>query len=397
MQPVINATGTLIHTNLGRVPLGKKLLEKLNYELSSYTAVEYSIKNQCRGHRSKGLKNAICSITGAERSTVVNNNAAAVFLILKTLADGGEVLISRGELIEIGGSFRIPDIMESSGATMVEVGSTNCTRLEDYEAAITDKTALIFKAHHSNFLLQGHVEEVGVKELVSLAKKYSIPLYYDLGSGLIAKFKQLATVEEMTVPEALSLGVDILSFSTDKLFGGPQGGIIAGREELVAQCEENPLMRILRVGKETITALQFLSTAYMQENMLEEASPLFRMLNSSSDIVYRRAKLLQQRIARKVKECTYVVENRAQVGGGTLPNFFISSFALKIAPDFKNVREREAFAEDLYEMLHSLDVPIIPILKEGYIFLDCLTIFDEQVFYVSDAVIEVLSRRQLGL
>lgn len=393
MQPVINATGTLIHTNLGRSPLGEKLLEQLKKELSTYTTVEYSLAKQRRGHRSNHLKETLKELTGAESSAVVNNNAAAVFLVLKSLAEGGEVIVSRGELIEIGGSFRIPDIMESSGAKMVEVGSTNRTTIEDYEAAITENTSLIFKAHHSNFTLEGDVEEVSVEELVSLSKKHGIPFFYDLGSGLISKPLQLASVEEMTVSEALTLGVDILSFSTDKLFGGPQGGIIVGRDSLVGICERNPLMRVLRVGKESIASLQFLMHAYLQEGSIEEVSPLYRMLNSNPETIQKRAKLLKQQISRKIKgKVVQVVENKGQVGGGTLPSFLLKSYAVKIAPDFKNVRERETFAESLNHDLHALEVPIIPILKEGFIFLDCLTIFDEQVSMVSKAIIEILSK-----
>lgn len=393
MQPVINATGTLIHTNLGRAPLGETLLSALKDELSTYTTVEYALEKQGRGHRSNHLKDVMHTLTGAENSVVVNNNAAAVFLVLKSIANGGEVLVSRGELIEIGGSFRIPDIMESSGAKMIEVGATNRTTLADYEDAITPNTTLLFKAHHSNFSMEGEVEEVSVEELIDLAKKYEIPLFYDLGSGLIKKPLQLESIDEMTVSEAITLGVDILSFSTDKLFGGPQGGVIVGRKELVTTCEQNPLMRVLRVGKESIAALQSLMAAYMDETSLEEVSPLFRMLNSDTDIVQKRAKSLQQRISRKVKEVTKVVKSKGQVGGGTLPDFFLPSFAVKIEPHFKNVRERQAFAEALHHKLHDLDMPIIPILKEGYIFLDCLTVFDEQVSYVGDALIGALSAK----
>lgn len=386
LVPVINATGIVIHTNLGRTPISDGVLDDIRNQVTGYTTVEYSIAQRRRGHRSVHLKEALNTLTGAENSAVVNNNAAAVILVLKALAEGRDVIISRSELIEIGGSFRIPEIMEASGARMIEVGSTNYTTLEDYEQAITSNTALIFKAHHSNFSIGGYCNEVSVEELVALSKKHHIPFYYDLGSGLMHRPSLLKDIAEIDIRSAVQMGVDVVTFSTDKLYGGCQGGIIIGKEELVAACESDPLMRALRVGKVTIAALKSLTDAYLNEKTLFEKSPLHRILDQSHETIQKRAKLLRKTINKKFKKQTEVVSNKAQVGGGTLPYFFIDSFAVKIKTPDDSVKKREQFSEALFAYLHTLDKPIIPILKEGYIFFDCLTIADEQVDEIAKAV-----------
>lgn len=391
LLPVVNATGTVIHTNLGRSPIGEAVLDNIRPLVTGYTSIEYSLENRKRGHRSVHLQQVMNKLTGAEQSAVVNNNAAAVMLILKVLAQGREVLVSRGELVEIGGSFRIPDIMESSGAHMVEVGSTNCTTIEDYERAITKDTALIFKAHHSNFSMSGFTEEVSVADLVALSKRYKVPFYYDLGSGLISRPNLLKDIQEMDVRSAIECGVDIISFSTDKLFGGPQAGIIVGKNSFVTDCERDPLMRVLRVGKMTMASLMVIAKAYLIDDEVKGVSPLHQTLNQSSDDIQSRAKTLKRAIDKKSNGIAYVVSNKGQVGGGTLPDLFIDSYAVKIAPQFKSVKEREAFSESLFEKLHHCDIPIIPVLKEGYIFFDCLTLDDSQVGYIAESLGQILN------
>jgi len=276
LKPMVNATGIVLHTNLGRAPLGSALTEEVVKIIEGYSNLEFDLEKGKRGHREDHITDLVTFITGAEDAVVVNNNAAGVFLSLSTFCSSKEAVISRGELIEIGGSFRIPDIMQQSGARMVEVGTTNRTRLSDYEAAITEETAVLFKAHKSNYYIKGFSEEVEIEALAELAHTNKLICIYDMGSGLLRKPKGLPLETEPDVQTALQSGADLVMFSCDKLLGGPQGGIIAGKKEYIQKLKKSPLMRVLRVGKMTLAALSEVIRCYLKDETLLENVPVFQ-------------------------------------------------------------------------------------------------------------------------
>ncbi len=390
LKPVINATGIILHTNLGRSPLGRPLLEQLCQTVCGYTNLEYDLTTGKRGHRNDHFRDLLNFLTGAQATTVVNNNAAAVMLVLSTLARDREVIVSRGELIEIGGAFRIPDIMAASGARMIEVGTTNRTRLADYENAITDRTALLFKAHKSNYAITGFTQEVSVKELATLGREHGIPAVYDIGSGLLRKPANLPLGDEPDVAGALGDGADIVTFSGDKLLGGPQAGIIAGREDLVETCAKAPLMRALRVGKLTIAALIFACRHYLTDDSLIEHNPLFSMLEQPLAKVESRAeKLRDMFLSKKIQ--SDIVESNAQVGGGTLPDLHLPSRAVMLRAPDGTVKQKEHFAENVFHRLLGHSPAVVPVLREGKLVLDCFTLGDSQLDIVVQAVSAALT------
>ncbi len=378
LKPVINATGIILHTNLGRAPLGQKVLDDIKNIVLGYSNLEFDLDTAYRGKRDSHLNELLKFITGAEAAIVVNNNAAAIILALNTLAKDKEVIISRGELIEIGGSFRIPEIMSTSGAKMVEVGTTNKTRLSDYETAINANTAMIFKAHKSNFEINGFTEETTIKELAKLANKKGIPFFYDIGSGLLRKPQNLSLENEPDVKQALADGSNIVSFSTDKLLGGPQAGIIVGDKNLIEKLKKSPMMRALRVGKLTIAALQSVIRNYFDNSSLIENTPLFSMLETKTEFLKEKAKKLKLKFERSGINAQ-IVESVAQCGGGTLPHLKLNSFAVKIISDKKSQRKRSIFAEKIHQSLLQTETPILGVLRKGEILFDVLTI-DERDF-----------------
>ena len=285
LKRIINASGTIIHTNLGRSILPDKAIKAINLAASGSVNLEYDIESGKRGERDSHIENLICRLTGAEAATVVNNNAAAVLIALNSLAKKKEVIISRGELVEIGGSFRIPDIMKSSNCKMIEVGTTNRTRLSDYENAISNKTGALLKVHTSNYKIEGFTETTSLKDLAILSKKLSIPLIEDLGSGAMIDLSSYGIPGEPLIEERLLKGADIVTFSGDKLLGGPQCGMIAGKKELIKKVNKNPLKRALRVDKLTIAALEALLLLYLNKDTLSENIPSIRYMTRSSDEV----------------------------------------------------------------------------------------------------------------
>ena len=330
-------------------------------------------------------------ITKAEDAVVVNNNAAAVMLCLKTFAENNEVIISRGELIEIGGSFRIPEIMKASGAKMVEVGTTNRTRLSDYEEAITKNTKIIFKAHKSNYQISGFTEEVGLEKLSKLARKHNLLFIYDLGSGLLRRPEKLPLEREPDVLSSIKSGADIVSFSGDKLLGGPQAGIIVGRKELIRKIAKTPLMRTLRVGKFTISALSTVISYYLKEEKLLNNIPMFMLLNRNKNELEKLAeKLLQEFKKNNIK--AEIVDSFAQVGGGTLPDLKIDSYAVKLINSSKD----DKFAEKLFKKLLQLEQPVLGILREGNLLFDVHSIFEEDIQIIYEAVDMILSKERKG-
>jgi len=381
LKKVINATGIVLHTNLGRAPIGKEILRDAEDIIAGYSNLEFDLHKAKRGQRSDHISELVKFVTKAEDAIVVNNNAAGVMLSLNTFAKGKEVIVSRGELIEIGGSFRIPEIMKASGVKMVEVGTTNRTRISDYKKAITDKTKIIFKAHKSNYYIGGFTEEVEIKELSALAKKHNLILIYDIGSGLLCKPKGLPLYDEPDVVTSLKEGADLITFSCDKLLGGPQAGIVAGKKELVQKLVKAPMMRTLRVDKIIIALLNSVMKNYINEKDQLGKLPAYQMLGKSKRELKSSAQKLSK-IFDKYKIASEVVKSEARAGGGTLPNLILDSFAVKII--FPS--NEKLAAEKLYKQLLLIENPILGILRSGELLFDLLTLTENEFEHIAKSV-----------
>jgi L-seryl-tRNA(Ser) seleniumtransferase len=389
LKPVVNATGIILHTNLGRAPLSKEILNEMAPILSGYSNLEFDLETGKRGDRTDHIKELLKFITGAEDILIVNNNAAAVFFVLKTFAEKKEVIISRGELIEIGGSFRMPEIMKASGTKMIEVGATNRTRISDYENAITPNTRLIFKAHKSNYYIGGFSEEVSIEELSRLAKKHNLILVYDVGSGLLKKPTNQKFSAEPDIRSCLKEGADLVTFSCDKLIGATQAGIIAGMKDLIKALSKAPLMRTLRVDKFTIASLNVILKFYLKEENLFSKSPVFRMLNRSKDELLKIAEKLSDELkSNQIKN--EIVETKAQCGGGALPQLELDSYAVKILPP----KPDRKFAEKLFKSLLRCDKPVLGILREGELLFDVFTIREDEIDLIIEALEHVVDGSQ---
>jgi len=330
LQEVINGSGVILHTNLGRAPLGKEMLAAVQSSLQGYTNLEYDLAEGSRGKRGEIVEKLLCTLSHSEKSLVVNNNAGAIFLILNTLAKGKEVIVSRGELVQIGGGFRIPEILEQSGAHLREVGTTNQTFIEDYEKAINDNTALILKVHQSNFHMNGFVQQVEVKELKELGQKYNLPVIVDLGSGTFLNTEDFGLKHEPTVQENIRAGADIVCFSTDKLLGGPQGGVVCGKEIYLKKISQHPLFRTLRVDKITLTILQEILLSYLKGKAVSKI-PIWKMISCPLDKIAARS----QNICQKLKEKdipAFTKEGETAIGGGSLPGQTLPTKLIIIKP-----------------------------------------------------------------
>ncbi|KAF0143192.1 MAG: L-seryl-tRNA(Ser) seleniumtransferase [Nitrospirae bacterium] len=373
LQPLINATGIVIHTNLGRSILSEKILENVKKVSENYSNLEYNLEEGKRGKRYAHITGLLREITGAESALIVNNNAAAVFLSLSTLAKGKEVIVSRGELVEIGGSFRVPDVMASSGAVLREVGATNKTHLRDYKNAINENTALILKVHQSNFRITGFTEDVSIEELKKLSEKYNIPLMYDLGSGCMIDLRPYGVYSEPSVQEIMKSGVDIITFSGDKLLGGPQGGVIVGRKELVERMQKNPLTRAVRIDKLTLAAFEAVLMEYVDLEKAIENIPTLNMLFQKPETIKERAKKIASGIKRHVKNAEVeVVSDKSKAGGGSLPELDFPTFAVAIKPKGISVNELE-------ERLRKGTPPIVARIKDDALLLDARTIRNGEI------------------
>jgi len=389
LKRVINATGIIIHTNMGRAPLGRQVLQDLADVVLGYSNLEYNLDKAERGERGEHVVPLIKYLTNADDAVIVNNNAAGVMFALGTFAKGKEVIVSRGELVEIGGSFRVPDIMAASGAIMVEVGTTNKTRLSDYEKAITPNTAMILKVHRSNFEVVGFTEEVSVAELADFSRQQGLPFLYDIGSGLIRKPKNLPLEKEPDVKSAIADGADLVAFSCDKLLGGCQAGIVAGRSEVIAKLKKAPMMRALRVDKLTLAVLSSVIRSYFNDETLVSQIPLFGMLEQSAETLRDKAERLQQALqARNV--VARVVESVGRCGGGTLPLLELPSFAVMLVSASKSQKERSQFAERVFLALHRAEPPVVGILRQGEVLFDVLTLSQEEIPLVADRIAQVL-------
>jgi L-seryl-tRNA(Ser) seleniumtransferase len=373
LTPVINATGVVLHTNLGRALLSPLAIERLQQIASGYSNLELDLARKERGSRYVHVDGLLRRLTGAEASIVVNNNAAAVLLALESLARGKEVIVSRGELIEIGGEFRIPDILRRSGALLREVGTTNRTHAKDYAEAIGPDTALLLKVHTSNYRVVGFTAQVGTRELAELGRARGVPVMEDLGSGCLVDLCPYGFPPEPTVQETVTAGVDLVSFSGDKLLGGPQSGIVVGRNDLVERLRKNPLNRALRIDKLTLAALEATLYAYESGSALETV-PTLRMLTEPVGAVRRRARRLLRKIPPKVRGAldSSLVEDRAQVGGGALPLVELPTCAVALG-------SADHSAESLDRKLRSAAPAVIARISGDRLLLDCRTVLDAQV------------------
>ncbi|MCD4697330.1 MAG: L-seryl-tRNA(Sec) selenium transferase [Bacteroidales bacterium] len=385
LKRVINATGVIIHTNLGRAPFSKKLIKDTFTILQGYNNLEYNLDKGERGSRHDHLTAKLKYLTGAEDVLVVNNNAAAVMLILRTFAKSKEVIVSRGELIEIGGSFRLPEIMAASDCSMVEVGTTNKTHLKDYENAINNNTSLLFKAHQSNYVIQGFTKETSLNELVLLGKKHKIPLVYDMGSGLLRKTSVQILAKEPDVRETLAKGVDLVSFSGDKLIGGPQAGIIAGKKKYISILKKEPMVRALRVGKTTLAFMQAALIYYLDEKNLKTKNLIFHSLEEPLENIRKRA-LHFQTLLKKEQISSIMIESEGYCGGGSLPTERVPSFAVKLIPIAGSNKKRANISEKIFYALLQLEEPIVAILKSGEVHFDLLTLPQSEITSITSSI-----------
>ena len=378
LQAVLNLSGTVLHTNLGRACLPESAVAAVCSAARNPSNLEFDLSDGKRGRREVHVESLICELTGAEAATVVNNNAAAVLLTLNTLAMGRQVPVSRGELVEIGGSFRIPEVMQRAGCTLVEVGSTNRTHLRDYEQAITEQTALLMKVHASNYRLEGFTSEVPEQALASLARTAGIPFVIDLGSGSLVDFASLGLPQEPTAAAAIANGADLITFSGDKLLGGPQAGLIAGRRELIAQLDANPLKRALRLDKLTLAAMEAVLKLYRNPSAaLDELPTLRQLTRPQADIAAqaeRLAPLLSEAVAPHYR--VSIAASASQIGSGALPVECLPSVCLCVSPQVSG----DSALRHLATVLRSLPLPIIGRLQNGTLWLDLRCLEDEQGF-----------------
>jgi L-seryl-tRNA(Ser) seleniumtransferase len=378
LRRVINATGVVIHTNLGRSPLSDKAVARVAEISRSYSNLEYDIQAGERGKRYSHLERILRRLTGVEAATAVNNNAAAVLLCLNTLARGKEVIVSRGELVEIGGSFRVPEVMERSGAILREVGATNKTHPKDYEKAINENTGLLLKVHTSNYKIVGFTKEVSPEELATLGKKHSIPVMWDLGSGSFLDLAAYGAGNEPTVQQAVESGVDVLTFSGDKLLGGPQAGLILGRTTALDPIRSNPLARALRIDKLTLAALEATLSEYLDMDKAVQEIPTLRMLTQPLSEIERKAELLSAGL-RQAGFMVSIRKDASQSGGGALPT---GNFPTKIVC----VRPERMSANRLEARLRLGNPAIITRIKEGMVVFDPRTLSDEEIGEIVKAV-----------
>ena len=368
MRMVMNGTGTILHTNLGRAPISPEHMKRVAAIATGYSNLEYNLEAGRRGERYSHFEELLCKITGAEAAMAVNNNAASVMLILSSLAKGGEVIVSRGELVEIGGKFRIPDVMEQSGASLVEVGTTNKTHYDDYEDAITEETKALLKVHTSNYRIVGFTETVTIDELIPIAQEHDIPIIEDLGSGVLIDLSKYGLTYEPTVQDSIRKGADVVCFSGDKLLGGPQAGIIIGKKKYIDQMKKNQLTRALRIDKFTAAALELVLQEYLSEEKAIQNLPVLRMITESKVDVEKRARSLKRILQNAQLAATIGMEPcESQIGGGSLPLERIPSMAVTIKPENISVPKLEE------EMRH-LSMPIIPRTANDTIYLDVRTI-----------------------
>jgi L-seryl-tRNA(Ser) seleniumtransferase len=379
LRRVINAAGIVIHTNLGRSILCKEAVNNVLNVAENYNNLEYDIEKGQRGSRYSHIEDLIKRITGAEAALVVNNNAAAVMLALDTLSRGKEAIVSRGQLVEIGGSFRIPEVMSFSGAKLVEVGTTNRTHIYDYENSINENTGVLLKVHTSNFKIMGYTEEVSTEELVKLGKAKKIPVVEDIGSGVLVDFSKYGFIYEPTVQESVRKGIDVITFSGDKMLGGPQAGIIVGKKEYIERMKKNQLTRALRIDKMTLAALEGTLRLYLDEKEAVKRIPTLNMILSDKEEHKKRAQRLKRRLLGLGDGAIFSIkEDCSMVGGGSMPTEKIRTYVI-------TVKSTKYSAEYIEKYLRNYRNPIITRIYSGEVLLDLRTIFDRDFDVICEA------------
>lgn len=371
LQRVVNASGVILHTNLGRAPLPESVLDHVRMVATGYSNLEFDVQRNKRGSRQDHVEKLLRELTGAESAMVVNNNAAAVLLVLSAVASHKRVIVSRGELVEIGGSFRIPDVMEQSGAELVEVGTTNKTHERDYAKAIDEDTAVLLKVHTSNYRIIGFTADVSLERLVALGRKYGVPVMHDLGSGFLLSTDQPGWPDEPSVQQAIAAGADIVTFSGDKLLGGPQAGIICGSKELVAACRDHPLARALRIDKLTLAALEATLLLYRHPERAVDELPVLRMLRQNEEQMRQRAEQLLVRCRGSLGDSwTFeLVRGESRVGGGAMPEYGLGTWMVR-------VQKRDRPAHVLQRLLLAADPPILTRIERDCVMIDPRTIVE---------------------
>ncbi|MBC2714708.1 MAG: L-seryl-tRNA(Sec) selenium transferase [Desulfobacteraceae bacterium] len=377
----INATGIVVHTNLGRSLLAKEALDQIQIISARYSNLEYNLATGKRGLRYTAVEDIVCELTGAEAAMVVNNNAAAVLLCLDTIARHREVVVSRGELVEIGGSFRIPDVMEKSGAILKEVGTTNRTHLKDYKHAINDETGLLLKVHTSNYGIVGFTSAVALKELVELGEQHHLPVMEDLGSGTLIDFSKYSPLREPTVKESVNTGADIVTFSGDKLLGGPQAGIILGNRNVIAKIRQNPLTRALRIDKLTLAALESTLRLYRDEEKAIHAIPTLNMLTASIDEIKKKALKLKELLEQPGDErlSATLIDAGSRAGGGSLPLFELPSKCVGLSIS-------KMTASVIEKTMRENDPPIIGRIEDDIFLMDMRTVAADELTEIANAI-----------
>lgn len=385
LRPVVNGSGIVLHTNLGRARLSRAALRAVRNAALSYSNLEYRLHTGQRGSRHEHIEAILRRLTGAESALVVNNNAAAVLLVLRTLAQGREVIVSRGQMVEIGGSFRVSEIMRESGARLVEVGTTNKTRREDIEKAISEETALLMKVHTSNFKIIGFTESVPREEMVKIARKHNVPCYEDLGSGVLYDLRARGIGEEPTVRECIRAGMDLVSFSGDKLLGGPQAGIIVGKKKWIDALKKNQLLRALRVDKMTLAALEATLLHYLNPEEAAREIPVLRQILKRPEEIRASAERLKERLQKNFGEVLRleVVPTVSEVGGGSLPGVTLPSFCLSVTHPQLPVHRLE-------KELRKGDPPVIGRLSKDRLLLDLRTVEEEEHPHIEAAFRRIL-------
>ena len=386
LKRVVNGAGIVIHTNLGRSLLCDDAVENVNIVAKHYNNLEYNLEKGARGSRYAHIEELITEITGAEAAVVVNNNAAAVMLTLNTLCEDKEAIVSRGQLVEIGGSFRVPEVMKFSRAKLIEVGTTNRTHLYDYENNISENTGVLLKVHTSNFKICGFTEEVSLEDLVSLGNKEGIPVYEDIGSGVLIDLSKYGFPYEPTVQESVKKGVDVVSFSGDKMFGGPQAGVIVGKKKYIDKIKKNQITRALRVDKFTLAALEGTLRHYRDELDAIKNIPTLNMMLLSEEELKKRAQRLKRKVSPLKDKFKFKIgEDSSMVGGGSMPTATMKSYVLKISSETLSEKEIE-------QALRGYDIPIITRVYNGEVMIDVRTLLEEDYEIIFNGLKEVGSK-----
>ena len=388
---VINGTGVIVHTNLGRSLLPVSSMELLAVAGRGYSNLEFNLETGKRGSRYEHVEELLCELTGAEAALVVNNNAAAVLIALETLAQNKEVVVSRGQLVEIGGSFRIPDIMARSGAHLVEVGTTNCTHFRDYQVAITSETALLLRVHCSNYRIVGFTSEVADVELVQLGRAHDLPVMEDLGSGCFIDLSKFGLAKEPTVQEVVASGMDIVTFSGDKLLGGPQAGIIVGKKRYIEKIKNNPLNRALRIDKFTLAGLESVLRLYLDESQALQEIPTLSMITASAESIQQRALNFLDRVQKSLGDRGdfALVRVNSRVGGGAMPEQDIASWAVAVRPGNMKINRLE-------QRLRHATVPVVGRVEDDRLLLDMRTIADDELDVLVESLQSALAANRIG-